>query len=334
MNGPMRAFKQFQAMWAPFRPQQKPRESRRAAFGAPTESENAPPVAGVDLDIEALLHLRHLADRMAVSRSPPRSTSPGNIAHRRRGRGLELHDIRPWREGDDIRCLDRNVMARTGVPHVRTFREERERAVLLVADFRQSMLFGTRRALRSVAAAETLTLLGWQAVREGGRIGLMCACDHGRRVIRYGRGARAMIAMAAELGQAHHSALESRASVDPPLDAALEEAEGLAGKSGAIIVSTALDTPGPHFDGTVERIARRRDLCFVVIVDAFESAPPYGSYPYATASGGAGWLRIGRDQPKPDARIAHLQELGARAIALPSGIDVESMASKLERIHG
>lgn len=136
-------------------------------------------VAGVDLDIDALLHLRRLAYRMRSPRAPPRSTLPGGIAHKRRGRGLEAHDIRQWSDGDDIRHLDRNVTARTGIPHVRSFHDEREPAILLVADFRPSMLFGTRRRLRSVAAAEALAMLGWRAISDGGRVALAAATPAG-----------------------------------------------------------------------------------------------------------------------------------------------------------
>ena len=75
--------------------------------------------------------------------------------------------MRLWSEGDDRRFIDRNATARTGELHVRTHHDERDRAVVLVADFRPSMLFGTRRALRSVAAAEALVLLGWRIVGDG-----------------------------------------------------------------------------------------------------------------------------------------------------------------------
>ena len=47
------------------------------------------------------------------------------------------------------------------------------RRVLLVADFRPSMLQGRSRAFRSVAAAEALTVLGWQVAEAGGSVGLM-----------------------------------------------------------------------------------------------------------------------------------------------------------------
>ncbi|MFD1333947.1 DUF58 domain-containing protein, partial [Methylopila musalis] len=89
---------------------------------------------------------------------------PGGVVTRRRGRGSEIDDVRPWTDGDDIRHIDRHATARTGELHARTFRDERERAALLVADFRPAMLFGTRRAFRSIAGAEALALLGWRAV--------------------------------------------------------------------------------------------------------------------------------------------------------------------------
>jgi uncharacterized protein (DUF58 family) len=76
-------------------------------------------------------------------------------------------NIRIFSEGGDIRHLDHNTTARTGVPHVRTFRDEREKSVLLLADFRAPMLWRTRRVFRSVAATGFLSVhdqagrVGW-----------------------------------------------------------------------------------------------------------------------------------------------------------------------------
>ena len=68
--------------------------------------------------------------------------------------------------------------ARTGEPHVRTFRDERERTLLLLVDLRPSMLWGTRRALRSAAAVEAAALAGWRALETGGRIGFITPLTH------------------------------------------------------------------------------------------------------------------------------------------------------------
>jgi uncharacterized protein (DUF58 family) len=294
------------------------------------------PAAGVDLDLDELLRLRHLAFRMRNPRTPPRSTLPGGIVHRRRGRGLEVHDIRLWSDGDDIRHLDRNVTARTGVPHVRTFRDERERTALLVADFRASMLFGTRRALRSVAAGEALAMLGWRAIGEGGRVGLVAATPAGIQFARQGRGTRAMIALVGEMAQAHRAAMASFATTDAPLDSVLEAAEELAGTGTALIVATGLDTPGDRFDDVAERLARRHDLSVVLVEDRFERDPPPGAYPYMTLDGDAGWIRVGASgtPARHDDRVARLRRLGARVVRLDSQLDAEAMTGVLEQLDG
>ena len=84
-----------------------------------------------------------------------------------RGRGFDFEEIRRYLPGDDIRSIDWRVTARTGKPHLRVFTEERDRPVILVVDQRRSMFFGSRRALKSVVAAETAALAAWEDV--GGR---------------------------------------------------------------------------------------------------------------------------------------------------------------------
>lgn len=290
---------------------------------------------GVDLDVEALLRLRHLAYRMRDIRTLPRSTMPGDIIHRRRGRGLEVHDVRPWSEGDDIRHLDQNATARTGVPHTKTYFDERERSILLVADFRPSMLFGTRRAFRSVAGAEALTMLGWRGVGRGGRVGLLAANALGTRFSRQGRGERTMIAHVGALAGAHREALDDRSERDPPLADQLETAERLAGTGSTIVVATALDAPGARFDDVVLRITQRHDLVFLLVEDEFEREPPPGDYPFTTAEGESGWLRIDKGQ-KRGARdtIASLRRLGAQAARLSAAVGAEQSVPVLEQIDG
>lgn len=145
-----------------------------------------------------------------------------------------------------------------------------------------------------------------------------------------------MVSLIGVLAEAHRDALASMASADAPLADVLEEAETLADGGAALIVATGLDAPGDGFDAVVERIARRRDLTFLLIVDPFERAPPEGAYPYTTADGDAGWLRIGSAETfdEVDERIARLARLGARAATLGSELGAEAMAGVLERIHG
>jgi uncharacterized protein (DUF58 family) len=51
------------------------------------------------------------------------------------------------------------------------YSEERERPVLLVVDQRRSMFFGSRRAMKSVVAAELAALGAWRTLKTGDRVG-------------------------------------------------------------------------------------------------------------------------------------------------------------------
>ena len=265
-------------------------------------------VHGVAADTETLLKLRHLA--RAERKGQHRLTGvPGGFVSRRRGRGLEADDIRAYSEGDDIRHIDRNVTARTGVPHVRTFRDERDRTILLVADFRPSMLWGTRRALRSVAAAEALALSGWKAVDAGARVGLF-TFGAGEPVYVPARSReRGMIAVAGGLAAAHRAAFANVS--EQPLELALEKAGGLVPPGGTVVLATGLDDPGPAFDAVAQQLRTRARLIVLLVVDGFEKAPPMGRYPYATAANPLQWASIGtRRTDGVDGRVARLERLG------------------------
>ncbi|MCJ2060214.1 DUF58 domain-containing protein, partial [Methylobacterium sp. J-048] len=234
--------------------------------------------------------LRHLARRGAAPATRTLAGLPGGIVTRRRGRGSEPEDVRLWSEGDDRRFIDRNATARTGQLHVRTHHDERDRAVVLLADFRPSMLFGTRRALRSVAAAEALALLGWRVAADGGRVGLAVARAGAPTVLRPAGGERAMIAVTGALAQAHADALAAAgaAGSDAPLEATLGLARSLLPAGGHLVIASALDAPGPGFDETLTLLAERVAIRLILVSDAFERTRPPGFYPFALADGRRG----------------------------------------------
>jgi uncharacterized protein (DUF58 family) len=290
--------------------------------------------AGVALDFDALMRLQHLGRAMAVRKTGPLTHMPGGFVHRRRGRGLEVNDIRPWLHGDGIRHIDRNATARTGVQHVRTFCDERDRSLLLLADFRPAMLFGTRRAFRSVAAAEALALAGWHALAEGGRTGVLTAASSGSASSPPGRGLRNMAAVFGLMTRAHAAALEDTARTSPPLAPVLEAAARLVPAGGSIVVATALDEPGDGFEAVMQWLTRRNDVRFIIIRDAFERVTPPGVYPFFTSAGRKGSLHVSRDRQRiPDERCAYLDSLGASAMTVDADTTPEAMAEALEALH-
>jgi uncharacterized protein (DUF58 family) len=90
-----------------------------------------------------------------------------------RGGGVEFEDSRPYVPGDDLRTLDWNALARTGVPHVKRFREERDQTLVLAVDVSASMAFGSGGRSKIQTAAHAAALLGAAAARAGDRLGLI-----------------------------------------------------------------------------------------------------------------------------------------------------------------
>lgn len=127
---------------------------------------------GVQISLEALLMLRAEARGFSfLPRQPVTSLLSGRHASRLRGRGLAFEELRHYQQGDDIRTIDWRATARLRSPHVRVYSEERERPVLLVVDQRRTMFFGSRRAMKSVVAAEVAALGAWRTLAAGDRVG-------------------------------------------------------------------------------------------------------------------------------------------------------------------
>ena len=158
--------------------------------------------------------LRGAADgaRAAGGAAAPRRARargrPGTTATRPRGQGHEIREIRPFADGDDPRHLDAAATARTGALQVRSFHEDRDRTLMLIADFRRPMLWGTAR-LRSVAMAEALAVAGWQAVSDGGAAGVAVLTDAGILWEKPASRSRGMARVAGCLALGHARALEA-----------------------------------------------------------------------------------------------------------------------------
>jgi len=140
--------------------------------------------SGVYADLDDLIRLQYKARGFSfLPRQPVHSVLAGRLASRLRGRGLNFEEIRSYLPGDDIRNMDWKVTARTRKPHVRVYTEERDRPVLLLVDQRITMFFGSRRAMKSVAAAEAAALAAWRVFSVGDRAGAIVFDDRDMTVI-------------------------------------------------------------------------------------------------------------------------------------------------------
>jgi uncharacterized protein (DUF58 family) len=105
-----------------------------------------------------------------------------------KGRGVEFEEVRPYVAGDEVRTIDWNVTARMGAPYVKRFVEERELTVMLVVDVSRSMRFGTTALEKRELAAELCAVLGFAAMRNNDRVGLLLAAGRVEHFVRPARG--------------------------------------------------------------------------------------------------------------------------------------------------
>ncbi len=123
-------------------------------------------------DFKELLDIGNKTKNIGLSSSRKvRSVVSGDQNSPFRGRGLEFEEVREYVHGDDVRNIDWRVTARTGIPHLKLFTEDRERSVIICTDVNTSMRFGTRETFKSIQAARAAAMLGWISLSEHNRTG-------------------------------------------------------------------------------------------------------------------------------------------------------------------
>lgn len=94
-----------------------------------------------------------------------------------KGKGMEFDEVREYQVGDDIRNIDWNVTARTGIPHVKRFSEERELTIYFVVDISPSQGFGTQNRTKAQLAVEIAAILAFAAIKNNDKVGLILFSD-------------------------------------------------------------------------------------------------------------------------------------------------------------
>ena len=123
----------------------------------------------------------------------------GEYRSSRYGDGVELAQVRPYEAGDDVRKMEWNVTARTGIPHVRVNLAERALATWLVLDTSPSMQFGTAERRKADVADGVAIATGHIATRRGNRLGITTFGDSKPTTLPPAQGRTGLIGLLATL---------------------------------------------------------------------------------------------------------------------------------------
>jgi uncharacterized protein (DUF58 family) len=272
----------------------------------------------VSVSVQSLVALH--TEVAGISLLPKRigAQTAGNYLSRLKGRGMEFAESRPYEPGDDARNLHWRVMARTGKPFTKQFREERERPVLVWVDLRSRMFFGTRVALKAVVAARCAALIAWAANRIGDRIGGVIFSDRIHHEIKPVRGKAAVLFLLKMLVE--HPAWTERKQGQPGHSAreAMIRLRRVVRPGSRVILLSDFANFDAAMENNLAQLARHNEITLLHIYDALEaSLPPPGRY---RLSDGADEFVIDTADPryrtnyaeKFAAHVAHLRSFARR----------------------
>lgn len=227
---------------------------------------------GAYVSVDNLVALESIAsDLTFLRKAPVRRFLAGRHESRMRGRGLSFEELRTYMPGDDIRTIDWRVTARTGQPFVRVYNEEKDRPALILVDQRTNMFFGSRRSMKSVAAAEVAALCAWRVMALGDRVGGVVFNDLEQEAIRPHRSRGAVIRFA-ETISIQNNALSAGSDIERSpgqLNAVLGKVAALARHDHLIIVVSDFDGHGPATRDLLLRMSVANDVIAVLVYDPF-----------------------------------------------------------------
>ena len=153
---------------------------------------------------------------------------------------MTFSEVREYDPGDDIRLIDWNVTARTGSPFVKVFEEERELTVFLLVDISASGEFGTGSQLKKDFSAEIASVLGFSAIKNNDKVGLILFSNSVEKYIMPKKGKSHVLRVIREL--LYTNPLNSQTSISNALDYLLKVAKR---KCVVFLISDFLD--GSYF---------------------------------------------------------------------------------------
>jgi uncharacterized protein (DUF58 family) len=218
-------------------------------------------------DLRAPL-VRRVRDLELLSSRLIRTGFAGDYHSAFHGRGIEFSQVREYMPGDDIRTIDWNVTARTGVPHVKEFIEERDLTVLIAVDVSGSMAFGSVDWRKSDLAAELSAVFAFAAVENADRVGLMLFSDSVKTFIPPRRGrAHAQVIVRAAV-EAAMKGVQGQADFEH----AGRFLERVSVKRAVVLVLS--DFMDARFEQPLRRLNRKHDVIALPLIDPREERFP------------------------------------------------------------
>ena len=213
-----------------------------------------------------------------------------------KGRGMDFDEVREYQPGDEVRRIDWNVTARTGVTHIKKYIEEREMTVLILVDASASAATGSVQQSKRELAAELAAVLAFSAIRNNDKVGALLFTDGSEKYIRPGKGRQHVLRLIGEV-LAYEPARRGT-----NIERALQHIHRAHSRRAVIFVLSDFMDDG--FERALKITGRKHDLIAVPIVDGSELAlPDLGWIAFEDAESGE-VLEVNTSDPKAQTAFA------------------------------
>ena len=190
-----------------------------------------------------------------------------------KGQGVEFDEVRPYVAGDDVRSIDWNVTARTGMPYIKRFSEERELTVLFLVDVSGSQSYGSKTRSKAELAAEVASLLALTAIRNQDKIGLILFSDKIVKYIPPRKGRQSVMRLVREV-----LAAEDDATGGTDIAGALRFLNGVQKRRAVVFLVSDFQCGSSDDASAYEKllrvVARRHDVIAIPVSDPAENELP------------------------------------------------------------
>ena len=185
-----------------------------------------------------------------------------------KGQGIEFAEVREYTPGDDVRAIDWNVTARTGVPFIKKYNETRELTLVIACDVSASQRFGSVDKLKQETAAELAALFAFSAMRNNDKVGLLLFSDKIELFVPPKKGKKHILRLIREL-----IAFEPQGrGTDMAL--ALKTLVQVLRRQGILVLISDYLSPLEQFEKPLKLAAKKFDLIPVVVTDKLERGLP------------------------------------------------------------
>lgn len=235
---------------------------------------------GIFVTFDELMEQRKFVDYLKrYSISTSNSTKTGDIKSAFKGRGIELEEVRAYEFGDDIRDIDWKVTARKLSPYTRLYVEERDREVYVFLDLSSSMVFGTKKELKSVAAAKLAALLGWLSLENKDRFGVIIFDGRDTLVFKPQSSQKNMLAIFKKISETTEKIAQEDYWSYSSLEFALQMAKKSIKSQAIIFFISDFSNINDSLKKHISAIAKQAKTYFIKMVDRLEEqAPKSGEY--------------------------------------------------------